>query len=189
MRQRVQFLLQLHDLRGRRLLQLQLHAAGGHGLRHHGALGSHRNPGVAVRAVVDTHPANCVESSSPLLLVPASLRSTGSLLSPLWRRERRGFLAVWALMYAAMAGFMTALTLRFGPDPHLPATRYIGCTIPAALWTGCLLVSILSCYTTDYIRRGAVTAHTHNRCHQVLPDLKRQAQPLNALLWQSNYRG
>ena len=70
----------------------------------------------------------------------------------LHRREHRRFLATWALVFAALAGSMTGLTLHFGPDPHLPATHYIGCTIPAALWAGCLLVCILSCYTTDYIR-------------------------------------
>ena len=79
------------------------------------------------------------------------------MLLLLHRREQRRFLAVWALVYAAIAGFMTVLTLHFGPDPHLPATRYIGCTIPAALWAGCLLVCILSCYTTDYIRRVSKT--------------------------------
>jgi len=72
----------------------------------------------------------------------------------LHRREHRRFLAIWALVFAALAASMTGLTLHFGPDPHLPATQYIGCTIPAALWAGCLLVCILSCYTTDYIRHG-----------------------------------
>jgi hypothetical protein len=60
---------------------------------------------------------------------------------------------VWAFAYAVIAVFMTVLTLRFGPDPHLPHTHYIGCVIPGALWAGCILVSVLSCYTTDYIRR------------------------------------
>jgi len=70
------------------------------------------------------------------------------------RREHRRFLAIWALVFAALAASMTGLTLHLGPDPHLPATQYIGCTIPAALWAGCLLICILSCYTTDYIRHG-----------------------------------
>ena len=60
---------------------------------------------------------------------------------------------IWAFAYAVIAVFMTVLTLRFGPDPHLPHTHYVGCVIPGALWAGCILVSVLSCYTTDYIRR------------------------------------
>ena len=47
---------------------------------------------------------------------------------------------------------MTVVTVKIGADPRFPHTHYIGCAIPGALWAGCILVCVLSCYTTDYIR-------------------------------------
>ena len=66
-------------------------------------------------------------------------------------REHRRFLLFWAAVFAATSSFMTFVTYAHGPDPH----DYFGCSVPFAMWLGCLLVASLSCYTTDYIRSVA----------------------------------
>lgn len=55
-----------------------------------------------------------------------------------------------------------------GPDPH----DYFGCSVPFAMWLGCLLVATLSCYTTDYIRYSfQLTARTTpHSIHHVLEE-------------------
>ena len=63
-------------------------------------------------------------------------------------REKRRFLLFWSAVFAGTSFFMTFVTYAHGPDPH----DYFGCSVPFAMWLGCLLVATLSCYTTDYIR-------------------------------------
>ena len=65
--------------------------------------------------------------------------------------EKRRWLLTWSGIYAVTALFMTIATYVKGPDPH----DMFGCSVPFSLWVGCLFVTTLSYYTSDFMRRGA----------------------------------
>lgn len=85
-----------------------------------------------------------------LVVLGMCLTALTCLLAIVAYRERRRFLWIWSGIYCLIALSMTVLTTLKGPDPHDP----FGCSVPFALWVGSLFVATLSCYTTDYIRRG-----------------------------------